>query len=303
MGEPVVLVTGATGLVGRRLIHALQRDGFSVRALSRSAAGAGLPEGVEVLDWNGRSASTEAIFRANAVVHLAGEPVFAGRLTRKRKRSIRDSRVQSTRSIAEALAALPDADRPETFLCASAVGYYGSRGDDVLEESEPPGDDFLSHVCIDWEEAAARARAAGVRTASLRFGVVLAAEGGALSAMKLPFRLGLGGRFGDGRQWFPWIHIDDAVSLILAALRDDRYRGAVNLVAPNPVTNADLSLALGRALGRPTIFRVPAFALRAAMGELAGELLGSRRVVPRVAMDRGFAFRYPTLEETLAAEL
>lgn len=303
MGEPVVLVTGATGLVGRRLTRALQRDGFCVRALSRSAANAGLPEGVEVLDWNGRNARPEAIFRTHAIVHLSGEPVFAGRLTRKRKRRIRDSRLESTRSLAAALAALPDADRPQTFLCASAVGYYGSRGDDLLEESERAGDDFLSLLCKDWEEVAAQAASTGVRTASLRFGIVLAAEGGALAAMRLPFRLGLGGLFGDGRQWFPWIHIDDAVALIVAALRDDRYRGAVNLVAPNPVTNADLTRALGRALGRRTIFRIPAFALRAALGELSGELLGSRRVVPRVATDCGFAFRYATLEEALSAEL
>ena len=300
---PIALLTGATGLVGRRLVGALQREGFAVRALSRRSGSLGLPVGVEVLEWNGRSIGREALFRTRAIVHLSGEPVFGGRLSPQRKRRIRDSRIESTRAIVAGIADLPENDRPEVLVCASAVGYYGTRGDEELPESAAPGDGFLAEVCVDWEEAAAGAEAAGVRTVSARIGIVLAREGGALAGLRRPFSLGLGGRLGDGRQWFPWIHADDLVELLVAAIADERYRGAVNAVAPGVVTNADLTLALGRALGRPTFMNVPAFALRLALGELSEELLGSRRATPAAALERGFEFAYPALEEALAAEL
>ena len=300
--RPIVLVTGATGLVGGRLLPALAGEGWAVRALSRRPDAKTAGDG-EVLSWDGRRVGREALEGAQAIVHLAGEPIFGGRLTARRRERIRESRIESARSIAQGLSELPEDRRPAVFLCASAVGYYGSRGDEVLEESAAPGSGFLARVCVDWEAAATAAEAAGVRTVSLRIGVVLAREGGALAALRRPFALGLGGRLGDGRQWFPWIHIDDLVALVLAALNDPRYRGPINATAPEPVTNAALTRCLASALRRPALLPVPSPVLRLALGELSEELLGSRRVVPRAALDRGFAFSRSTLEEALRTEL
>jgi uncharacterized protein (TIGR01777 family) len=299
---PLVVVTGASGLVGGRLLPQLRRAGYRVRALSRRP-GAEPTQDIEWVAWNGRNVPHEVLFRAHAVVHLAGEPVFGGRLTDARKRRIRESRVESTRSIAAALGELPEDDRPETLLCASAVGYYGSRGDELLEESAPPGSGFLADVCRDWEAAVEPAAQLGVRTASFRIGIVLAREGGALPGLQRLFGLGLGGRLGSGRQWFPWIQVDDLVGLIVAALRDPHYRGPINAVAPEPVTNAELTKQLATQLHRSAWLAVPALALRLALGELSDELLGSRRVVPRVALERGFPFAHPTLAGALRAEL
>lgn len=301
--EGVVLLTGATGLIGRRLVARLLHESVSVRALSRNPARATLPSPVEVLDWNGHSVPPETLRGTRAVVHLAGEPVFGGRMTSDRKRSIRDSRIESTRSIVDAIGALPASERPEVFVCASAVGYYGSRGEALLEESEPPGKGFLAELCVEWEEAAAGAAQAGVRSVSLRIGIVMAAEAGALATMRPVFRLGLGAQLGDGRQWFPWVHVDDVVGLAVAAIQNEDYRGPVNATSPNPVTNRHFTRALAKALGRPAFLRVPAPVLRFAGSEIADELLGSRRVMPRGATDRGFQFAYPALEEALAAEL
>jgi uncharacterized protein (TIGR01777 family) len=303
MRDRSVLVTGATGLIGRRLVDDLLREGHAVRALSRSGSGARLPAAVEVQDWNGRTLPPEAVFRTRAVVHLSGEPVFGGRLTPERKRRIRDSRIESTRQIVEAMAALPEDDRPECFVCASAVGFYGSRADDLLDETQPPGEGFLAEVCTEWEQAASRAEQAGVRWVSTRFGIVLSRHGGALPNLLLPFRFGLGGRLGSGTQWVPWVHLDDAAGLCAAALRDERYRGPVNVTAPNPVTNTELTRTLGRLLSRPTLLSVPAFALKLALGELSGELLGSRRVVPAAARERDYEFTYTHLEDALRAEI
>jgi len=200
MQDGSVLVTGATGLIGRRLVEDLLREGVPVRALSRSGSSARLPAAVEVQKWNGRTLPPEAIFRTRAVVHLSGEPVFGGRLTPERKRRIRDSRIESTRQIVEAITELPEGDRPECLVCASAVGFYGSRGDDVLDETQPPGEGFLAEVCLEWEQAAARAEQVGVRWVSPRFGIVLSRHGGALPNLLLPFRFGLGGRLGSGTQ-------------------------------------------------------------------------------------------------------
>jgi len=298
-----ILLSGATGLVGGRLVRALAKAGLPVRALTRdpAAARAQLPAGAEPVGWDGIRAPAEAVAGAAAVVHLAGEPVFAGRLTPRRRARIRESRVFSTRSLAAALGELPPGQRPELFLCASAVGYYGSRGEELLDESAAPGQGFLAEVCQEWE-GAARA-AAGVRRVLLRIGIVLAREGGALPRLALPFRLGLGGRLGSGRQWLPWIHVDDLVRLILHGLRDASLEGAVNATAPEPVRNAALASALGRVLHRPALLPVPALALRAALGELAQELLASRRVVPRRALEAGFQFSHVEVESALAAEL
>jgi uncharacterized protein (TIGR01777 family) len=301
----VHLVSGATGLVGRRLVASLLADGLVVRALTRDlkAASARLDPRALLVRWDGAYLPVDAVNGADAVIHLAGEPVFGGLLTAGRRRLIHASRVASTRALVKSIGALPEASRPEVLVCASAVGYYGSRGDAELGEDAAPGEGFLAEVCRDWEAAAFEAEAHGVRAVALRIGVVLAREGGALPLMTLPFRFGLGGRLGNGRQWFPWIHVDDLVALLRAVSGDPGYRGPVNAVAPEPIRNRDLTRLLARQLRRPALLPAPAFALRAALGELAGELLGSRRVVPRAARERGFVFRHPAIEEALALEL
>lgn len=300
-----VLVTGATGLVGRRLVPRLLKDGVSVRALTRRlspAAGVIDPRAVPVR-WDGARVPSEAVRAVDAVVHLAGEPVFGGLPTRARKQRIRASRVDATRGLVETIGALAESERPRSLVCASAVGFYGERGDETLDESAAPGEGFLAELCRDWEAAAARASEHGLRVVSLRIGIVLAREGGALPVMALPFRFGLGGRVGSGRQWLPWIHVDDLVAMIETALGDDAWRGVVNAVAPEPVRNADFSRALARALRRPALLPVPAFAVRAALGDLAPELLDSRRTVPKRALEWGFGFAHERAETALAAEL
>ncbi len=298
-----VLVTGATGLIGHRVVTALHAAGRAVRVVTRDPQHVRHPKKVEVIVWNGYTLAPEALRGANAVVHLAGEPVFRGRLTKERRERIRTSRIDSTESIERSLAALPDDERPTCLVCASAVGYYDDNGDTELDESAPPGKDFLAEVCVDWERAAQAAGGDGVRTTSLRLGVVFAGDGGALPQMAALFRAGLGGRLGSGRQWFPWIHVEDAVSLVLKALDDSRWSGPVNAVSPGIVTNGELTQTLGRLLHRPTLLPVPAAALRLALGELAGQLLGSRRVIPRAAQERGFSFAYPELEPALRGAL
>ena len=298
-----VLVTGGTGLVGNALVRALLDAGLGARVVSRRARPSGLPAGAESCVWDGTRVSPEDLAGLRGVVHLAGEPVFGGLPTAAHKERVRKSRIDSTRALVEALATCDEATRPRTFVCASAVGYYGSRGDELLEETAEPGEGLLAQVCVDWEREALAAQALGVRTVRMRIGIVLSGEGGALPQMATPFRLGLGGRLGDGRQWFPWVHEDDLTALLLSAITDPRWEGAVNAVAPHPVTNRELTRALGRVLGRPTILPVPGFAVRAALGELAGELLGSRRVVPAAAQQLGFSFRYAELEPALEAAL
>ncbi len=300
-----MLVTGATGLVGGRLLPALLDRGHALAALTRrpGAAGAGLDPRATLAVWDGRRIPAESLAGAHAVIHLAGEPVFGGRLTSARRARIRESRVDSTRSIVASMAELPAEERPRVFVCASAVGYYGSRGEEPLDEVSAAGDGFLAEVCVDWEAAAAPAADLGVRRVSLRIGIVLAREGGALPMMCLPFRFGLGGRLGDGRQWVPWIHVTDLVAIVQRVLEDEGLEGAVNAVGPEPVRNADLTRALARQLGRPAFLPAPGFALRLALGELADELLGSRRVMSRKLRERGFEYAHPDLAAALAAEL
>jgi uncharacterized protein (TIGR01777 family) len=297
-----VLVTGATGLVGARLVRALRADDVAVHAVTRSSGGR-FPSGVQAVRWDGVRVEPEALAHLDAVVHLAGEPVFGGLLTNARRARIRDSRIASTRALVESMAALPPEARPRTFVCASAVGYYGSRGDATLDESAPPGKGFLADVCVAWEEAARAAAGLGVRSVSLRIGIVLARDGGALVPMARAFQLFAGGRLGDGRQWFPWIHVDDLVAMLRAAIDDERWTGAINAVAPNPVRNLELTRTLAATVRRPALLPVPAFALRALLGELADELLGSRRVVPARANALGFQFRFDDLAPALEAEL
>lgn len=297
MGEGVVLISGATGLVGRSLVPRLAQRYALVRTLSRS--GGASRDRIEPASWDGVDPGAAALAGVDAVVHLAGEPVFGGLPTKARLARIRESRVASTRRIVERMAALDPAARPKTFACASAVGFYGDRGEERLDERSAPGEGFLAELCRDWENEASRAEPLGVRVVSLRIGVVLAREGGALALMRIPFSLGLGGKLGDGRQFFPWIHLEDLVQATLFVLEHEMLRGAVNAVAPTPVRNLELTETLARVLRRPAVLPVPGFALRAALGPTAGELLGSRQVVPAKLVEAGFQFAHPALEGAL----
>jgi uncharacterized protein (TIGR01777 family) len=301
--EGGVLLTGGTGLIGGRFLESLGPSSRPIRCLTRTPAKAALETGIEILAWDGRELPAQALQGCSAVVHLAGEPVFGGLPTAARREAIRASRVDSTRSIVSALREMPSEQRPATFVCASAVGVYGARGEQTLDETAEPGSGFLAEVCRQWETAARAAEESNVRVVVLRTGIVLAKRGGALPMMALPFRLGVGGRTGSGTQWVPWIHVDDVVRMIAAILDDDRWRGPVNAVAPNPVRNSQLSTALAQTLRRPSWLPVPEFALRVALGEMSNELLGSRRCIPQCALDLGFEFTHTEVETALAAEL
>ncbi len=289
------LITGATGTIGRRLLPRLERG--RVRVLSRNAARATAQLGVPAFVWDGAGeVPPGALEGVRTVVHLAGEPVAEGRWTASKKRAIEESRVEGTRALVASLRA--HGVRPDVFVSASAVGYYGDRGDELLEETSAPGAGFLSGVTVGWEREAKAAEALGARVVQLRIGVVLAREGGALPRMLLPFRAGLGARLGSGEQWMPWVHVDDVVGLVLHAL-SAHVAGPVNVVAPHAVRNAELTRVLGHVLRRPAVLRAPAFALRAALGEVAAVVLASQRVVPKVAQATGYDFAHPTLEGAL----
>ena len=248
----------------------------------------------------GTGAWTSALEGADAVINLAGESIGAGRWSAARKQRIEDSRVQATRSLVEAIAA--SSAPPPVFISGSAVGYYGPCGDEVVTEESPAGADFLAHVCATWEAEAARAASSSVRVVRLRTGLVLDRRGGALPRMLLPFKLGAGGPLGSGRQYWPWIHIDDWVNLVRWAIVTPALSGPVNVTSPNPVTNAEFARSLGRAMHRPAFLPTPGFALRLMLGEMAdGLLLSGQRAVPAKALDAGFAFRYPQLDDALAS--
>jgi uncharacterized protein (TIGR01777 family) len=301
-GAPVV-VTGATGLVGSALVTRLRAEGRALRRVSRSPRRIADGPGVEAVGWDGISLAGEALDGAGAVVHLAGESIFGGLPTRARRERIWSSRIDSTKALVERLRELPPGRRPGRLVCASAVGFYGDRGEEELTDASPPGTGFLADLCVAWEAEARRAAELGVRVAHLRFGVVLSHAGGALAALARVFGLGLGGRIGDGRQWFSWIHLDDVVGLAHRALDDIDFTGAFAAVAPAPVRNVDFTRELAHALHRPALLPAPAFAVRLALGELAGELLGSRRVRPARAQALGHRFAHPELPSALAAEL
>jgi uncharacterized protein (TIGR01777 family) len=286
-----VMVTGATGLIGRPLVRALAAAGHSVLVVSRSPGR--VP--ARAVGWD---AVPQAIEEMDAVVNLAGEPVAEGRWTEARKQEIRTSRIDGTRALVRALREATK--RPGVFVSASATGYYGPRGDEPVDESAAPGHDFLAGVCKAWEAEAAAAEALDVRVVRLRIGVVLAPDGGALGKMLLPFRAGIGGRVGSGEQWMPWVHVDDVCGLVVAALAGGEWRGPVNATAPNPVRNRDFARALGHALDRPAVLPVPGFALRLLFGEMAGILLTGQRAVPAAAQERGYAFKHPELAGALA---
>jgi uncharacterized protein (TIGR01777 family) len=276
-----VAITGASGMIGKRLRQRVVEAGQMALPISRAA---------------GDSAMGEILASADAIVHLAGEPV-AQRWTDAAKKRIRDSRVEGTRHLVNAMSA--QSHRPRVLVCASAVGYYGSRGDQILTEASSPGADFLARVVVEWEEAAQLAESLDMRVVRLRFGMVLG-HGGALAKMLPPFRFGLGGRLGSGHQWMAWIHIDDAVNLILFALNYAAVRGAVNATAPHPVTNEEFTGRLALELHRPAILPVPGFALKLAFGEMSDMVLASQRVLPTVAKSAGFRFQYPDLHAALA---
>jgi uncharacterized protein (TIGR01777 family) len=296
-----VLITGATGFIGRALVPVLRGEGHQLIALVRSVERARSLLGAEVeavAFGAGTPALREALERSDAVVNLAGEPILGGRWTEARRRVLVESRVHLTRQLVGAIAeARP---RPHTLISASAVGYYGDRGSEVLDESSPGGADFLAQLCKDWEAAARLAEDSGVRVMTLRTGVVLGRDGGALRQMLPPFRLGVGGPVGSGRQYIPWIHLHDLVRAIATALNDDRYEGPVNGAAPEQPTSREFARALGRALHRPAALPVPALALKVLFGEAAGVLLGSQRVEPRRLGDLGFTYRFPMLDQAVA---
>lgn len=290
-----IAMTGATGFIGSRIRALLEAGGHELRLISRRARPG-------FFEWPSPEAPppAEALAGADAVIHLAGEPV-AQRWTPEVKRRIRASRVESTRRLVEALERL--SPRPAVLVCASATGYYGDRGEEVLDETSAPGEDFLAETCIEWEKAAQAAEALGVRVVRLRFGMVLGREGGALKKMLPLFRLCLGGKIGSGMQWMPWIHIEDAAAMAVWALTADGAAGAFNATAPYPARNAEFTRALEGLLGRPELFTVPEWALRLAFGEGARIALASQRVAPRAALAAGFRFRYPALAEALRALL
>ena len=290
-----ILITGSTGLVGSALIPVLKSSGHQIVRLVRSK-----PKDASEVYWNPEQGTINAaeLEGLDAVVHLAGENLAAGRWTDEKKKRIRESRVKGTRLLSETLAQLNE--KPAVLVSASAVGFYGNRGDEILTEQSASGSDFLAEVCREWELATQAAAQAGIRVVNLRFGVIFSGEGGALKKMLTPFRLGVGGKLGSGRQHLSWIAIDDVVGAIEHALTNDSLRGAVNAVAPQAVTNREFTKTLGRVLSRPTIFPVPAFAARLAFGEMAdATLLSSQRVEPERLNEAGYTFKYPALEAAL----
>jgi uncharacterized protein (TIGR01777 family) len=288
-----VLVSGGTGLIGEALIPELEAGGHRVRRLSRE------PRSEGDIRWDPDAGIIEGdLAGTDAVIHLAGESIAEGRWTQEKKRRILESRKKGTRLLAEKVAALPEP--PSVMVSASATGYYGNRGNELLDEESEPGTLFLSKVCQEWEAAAEPAREAGIRVVHPRFGIVLSTEGGALGTTLPIFKLGGGGKIGSGRQYWSWVAFDDVVGAIIHAMKRDGLSGPVNVVAPDPPTNAEYTKVLGRVLGRPTFFAVPAPTLRVAIGGMADDLLlASARVEPARLEETGYEYRHPELEGAL----
>lgn len=297
-----ITVTGATGLIGRKLVAELVARGDEVTVLSRNPEAAAKSLGTKALAWNptAEEAPIESVNGADAVIHLAGESV-SQRWTANAKEAIRASRVDGTSNL---VAAMRQAEqRPRVFVSGSAVGWYGPRGDEPVDETVPAGSDFLAEVCAAWEEAAEQATELGIRTAIVRTGVVVSAEGGALARMLPPFKAGVGGPVAGGAQMMPWIHIDDIVSLLIAAADGDDWAGPINGTAPAPVSNKTFSKALGKALKRPSFSPVPAFAIKALYGEMAQIVLTGQNAIPAKATSLGFQWAHGDLDEALASVL
>lgn len=292
-----VLVSGVSGPIGRALLPALKASGAQITRLVRSNSAAPVSDERSILWDPTQPPGTDVFSGFDAVIHLAGESIV-GRWTAEKKTKIRESRVEGTRNLAQGLARAKN--KPEVFVCSSAVGYYGDRGDELLSEKSAPGSGFLADVCVEWEQATRAASEAGIRTVRMRTGVVLSPKGGALGKMLMPFKLGLGGRVGSGRQWMSWIDVQDMVGAMLHTVKSDLLRGPVNMVAPKPVTNAEFTKTLASVLSRPAIFPMPAAAVKLAFGEM-GEtvLLGSQRVEAAELVGSGYPFRFRTLRESL----
>jgi hypothetical protein len=305
LSAPRVAVTGATGLIGPQLTAALLARGARVTVLTRDPDRALAKLGdVTALAWDpiAEAAPVDALSGHDAVVHLAGAPV-AQRWSAEAKRAIRESRVTGTRNLLAGLAGVEEAQRPRTLVSSSAIGYYGPHGEEPLDEDAPAGTDFLAQVCVEWEAEAAKARDLGIRVVQVRTGIVLDATDGALGKMLTPFRLGVGGPVAGGRQYMSWIHADDVVGMMLAAIEDERWSGPINATAPEPVTNAAFSRALGRVLHRPSLLPVPGLALRALYGEMAEIVTTGARAVPAKPLVLGYEFHHAQLEPALRAAL
>jgi uncharacterized protein len=296
-----VVVTGATGTIGRTLVSALRERGDDVTALSRDTERARDLLGVDAEEWRDPRAQQpplEALRGSNGVVNLLGEQI-AQRWSDDAKREIRDSRILSTRNLVSALRELPEAERPNVLVSQSAVGWYGFRGDERLDESAPAGDDFLARLSVDWEAEARRAEELGVRVVVSRTGMVLSDSGGALEKMLPFFKAGIGGPVAGGNQYVPWVHLDDVVGAILFELDTEAASGPINLTAPEPATNKEFSKALGRVLRRPAFAPVPALAVKALYGEMASIVITGQRAVPARLTELGYRFRRPALEAAL----
>ena len=303
-----ILVSGVSGPIGGALVPSLKANGARVARLTRgngnrsgagsSTAGHGSNHEEAQISWDpAKPITPEAVSGFQAVIHLAGETIV-GRWTEAKKSKIRDSRIEGTRHLAEALALA--SEKPQVFVCSSAIGYYGNRGDEILKEDSSPGEGFLPQVCQEWEAATDPAAQAGIRTVQMRTGVVLTRHGGALGKMLLPFKLGVGGNVGSGRQWMSWIDIEDMVGAIHHILNNDLLHGPVNMVAPKPVTNAEFTKTLGNVLSRPTIFPLPEFAVKTVFGQMGEEvLLWSERVEPTKLIMNGYPFRFRELRTSL----
>ena len=295
-----VLVSGGTGFIGSRVCTALHEQGDTVHVLSRNPTRAAtkLKSARAVYGWNPETEKlpSEATSDVKAVVHLAGETI-AGRWNSEKKRRIRDSRILSTRNLVESFAGLPT--KPDVLVCASAIGYYGDSGDEHFTEMSPAGTDFLAEVCQEWETEAQKADAFGIRVVMVRIGLVLGLGGGLLTQVLPPFKMGIGGILGSGRQWMSWIHVDDVVGIVMHALENEEIRGPLNATAPVPVRNVEFTKTLGTVLRRPTLFPVPTFGLRLLMGEFADFVVLSQNVLPEKTEVSGYEFHHRTLESAL----
>lgn len=292
-----IAITGATGLVGSRLVAFLESKGDRISRIVRSYS----KENSAGIQWGLESGESMSSFQGeiDAVVHLAGENISTGRWTNAKKQRIRESRVEGTKSLCESI--VKSGKIPKIFICASAIGFYGNRGDELLNEDSCKGSGFLSDVCEDWEKAANSVSGSDVRVVNTRFGVIFSPSGGALAKMLIPFKMGAGGRIGDGRQYMSWVSIDDVAGAIYHSIITGSIHGPVNVVAPGSVTNSKFTKTLGGVLGRPTIFPLPGFVARLALGEMANELLlSSARVEPAKLINSGYKFQYPALKEALS---